>query len=671
MDLDLSGTWRAAATDSAAEPTATGDGYDDSGWSTVTVPGHWQDTASFADHEGPVMYRTRFTAPPPDEGRRTWLRFEGIFYQADVWMDHAYLGDIEGYFAPHSFEVTDLVRSGGDHTLAVEVTCRRSSDPRRASTLLGAYDDAPPTAPLANPGGIWGPVGLVETGPVAIRHFRAVCIAASEAEASVRLRAVVDSAGENPVDVRRWVDRESATDTITLSPGENHLEWTVDVARPQLWWPHSLGDPHLVETGVEITGAEGRPSDRRSVFTGLRSIELRGWLTSINGRRLFLKGANQRPLDQWPARLDTTRIDRMIDDALAVGLDLVRLQGHVAPPQLYTAADRAGLLIWADLPLLGGVSRSVRREAARQAREAVDLLGHHPSVVLWGAHNASGTPRRRGAETTRPSRARRLVSAAAAQQLPSFAAVVVDGAVARSLRRADPSRPVIAHSGRVPSLPLLDGTDTQMGVGWYVGGLRSLERWAAALPRLVRFVSDFGAQALDPSAIDTTAPSWPEPDWEALASRHGIEAPQLNDRVPPHGHASPSAWAHATVTYQAIVLTHHIETLRRLKYRPAGGFCFTSLDAPESGDPWAIVGPTGERGAAFDAVTAACAPVIVVADRLPDSMRPSAGAAVDIHVVNDRHEPVGNAIVRAVLRSPSRSTSDDGQGTSTRTPPRW
>ena len=38
-----------------------------------------------------------------------WLTFDGLFYQGDVWLDGAYLGDTEGYFAPHTFEVTDAL----------------------------------------------------------------------------------------------------------------------------------------------------------------------------------------------------------------------------------------------------------------------------------------------------------------------------------------------------------------------------------------------------------------------------------------------------------------------------------------------------------------------------------------------------------------------------------
>ena len=43
----------------------------------------------------------RSTRPPAAADRRWWLRFDGLFYQGDVWLDGTYLGDTEGYFSPH------------------------------------------------------------------------------------------------------------------------------------------------------------------------------------------------------------------------------------------------------------------------------------------------------------------------------------------------------------------------------------------------------------------------------------------------------------------------------------------------------------------------------------------------------------------------------------------
>ena len=38
---------------------------------------------------------------------------DGVFYTSDVWLDGTYLGDTEGYFFPHAFEVTDALAAAG------------------------------------------------------------------------------------------------------------------------------------------------------------------------------------------------------------------------------------------------------------------------------------------------------------------------------------------------------------------------------------------------------------------------------------------------------------------------------------------------------------------------------------------------------------------------------
>ena len=73
--------------------------------------------------------------------------------------------------------------------------------------------------------------------------------------------------------------------------------------------------------------------------------------------------------------------------AKEAGLDLLRVHAHVSRPELYDAADEAGLLLWQDFPLQWGTPAASAEQAVRQAREAVDLLGHHPSVAIWCGHN--------------------------------------------------------------------------------------------------------------------------------------------------------------------------------------------------------------------------------------------------------------------------------------------
>ena len=93
------------------------------------------------------------------------------------------------------------------------------------------------------------------------------------------------------------------------------------------------------------------------------------------------------------------------------------------------------------------------------------------------------------------------------------------------------------------------------------------------------------------------------------------------------------------------MLRHHIETLRRLKYRPTGGFCFSWLADPAPMISASVLDDERAPKLAWQAVVDACRPVIVVTDPLPPVVAPGDQLALDVHVVNDLRGAVVDATV--------------------------
>ncbi|MCU0268449.1 MAG: hypothetical protein MUF83_07355 [Acidimicrobiales bacterium] len=654
--IDLSGTWRAAPADEELRRTYAEPDFDDAPWEHVAVPSHWRSNPAFADQDGPLLYRTRFETAtardgPDAPGSRTWLVVDGIFYTSDVWLDGAYVGDTEGWFFPHTFEITDHVAARTDHLLAFEVTCAPQTDRRAKRNLTGVFQHGLLIDPDWNPGGIWRPVRLERSGPVRIRHSRALCLRATEARAEVFVRCVLDAVEPTSVELVTRVAGVEHVETRPLAAGENRMEWTVTVPDPVRWWPHALGEPVLHDLTVEVRTGDGVVSDRRHRRIGLRQVELRNWILSVNGERLFLKGACHGPTRQALAEATDDEVARDVRLARDAGLDFLRVHTHVARPALYDAADEAGLLLWQDMPLQWGYHRSVRSQARRQARELVDLLGHHPSVFLWCGHNEPMALDVQPDTLADPTRRRRLGRrAAAAQALPSWNRSVLDHSISSALERSDPSRPVVPHSGVLPHPPQLDGTDSHLWFGWHHGSERDLEPLLRRWPRLARFVGEFGAQAVPGEATFLEPQRWPDLDWDRAARHHALRKGGFDDHVPPDAHPSFDAWRDATQRYQAALIRHHVETLRRLKYRPCGGFALFCLADAAPAVSWSVLDHTRAPKLGYAALAAACAAVIVATDRPPAEVRPGEALALDVHVVNDRREPVEGLTARAELR---------------------
>lgn len=640
--LDLSGRWRGAIAEGDLHQRFVEPAFDDAGWADVTVPGHWRSNPKFAATDGPLLYRRRFAAPAPPPGRRAFLVFDGIFYFADIWLDADYLAATEGYFFPHTLEVSEALRAAGEHVVAVEVDCPRETDRTAKRLITGVFSHWDNLDPDWNPGGIWRPVRVRETGPVRLARVRCICSEATEARGRLRLDATLDAGeepGSDPV-LARLTARVTGpggevlgetTRDLTLAGGDNHLQWTIDVDNPPRWWPRRLGDQPRCD--VEVTVDVGdETSDRHVVRTAFRELRWKKWQLHVNGERLFVMGSNQGPNRMQLADASPDDFRRDVALAIDANLDLLRIHAHVSRPELYDAADEAGLLIWQDFPLQWGYARGVRKPAVRQARALVDLLGHRPSIVLWCAHNE---PLAIDVQPGEPMPKRKLLKTGASMLLPTWNKNVLDRSITRALHRADPSRAVDPHSGVLPGLGS-PGTDAHLYFGWYHGTLDGLGPALRAVPRLARFVTEFGAQAVPETAEFMDPERWPNLDWDRLLAHHACQKRFFDRHVPPADYESFDEWRRATQDYQAALVQLQVEDLRRLKYAPTGGFCHFCFADGHPAVTWSVLDHARVAKLGFGALRDACRPVLPM-------LEPREGL---VHVVSEERTAMLSAEVR-------------------------
>lgn len=655
----LPGPWRAHATDDTLRREFIEADFDDSAWLPVHVPGHWAEQAQLASRRA-VLHRTTFTLSDDLNGgdTRHWLVFDGIWQSADVWLDGAYLGPTDGWFVPNEFDVTEIVRATTSpehrHVLAVEVMSPLGQVDEPTRTLNGIFDD-PDIVGHQDRGGIWQPVRVVSTGPVRMTKSRVICSTATATSATLHLRSHLQSEEPRSVAITTTLRPPGGAPPVVstrihdLASGATVLEWDLSITDPELWWPWQLGDQPLYRVTVSVE-AEDSISGIWERTVGLRSIRMRNFVLWVNGERMFVKGADVWPTTARPADADAELIRGDVERAKELGLNLLRVESHVARPELYEAADRAGMLLWQDMPLRGEVKRSVQAKAIDAAHRLVDKLGGHPSIAVWCAHyDPTGTSTGRGPSTVLPSR--RTLFSVAKQQVPTWTKSVLDRLVGRAFGRADGSRPVVQGSGAWPSAPRFDGTDTHLRFGWHSGTGRDLETFARRIPRMVRWVTSFGAQSI-PVNDDVQVLNWPG-DLGLLAERYGLDEAGFRQYVPTSAAATVEDWIEASQAYQGTLLRRQIETLRRLKYSPTGGFTFSALADCRPAISFAIFDHLRNPKQAVGAVRAACQPVIVVADRLPIELHSGEAVLLDVHVVSDEREAIDGLVVTAELSWPN------------------
>lgn len=484
---------------------------------------------------------------------------------------------------------------------------------------------------------------------MAIRHARILCTRASTASADLQVRLVLDAANAGDIRIDTSITGSDGvavaggSELHSIAAGENRIEWSSRVMKPRLWWPHSLGDQPLYEVGVAVRGSDNEVSDRRHWRTGLRTVAVDDLQFTVNGKRIFVKGVCLGPENRFLGSTEASVIAGDVQAARSAGLDLIRVYGHVARPELYQAADEQGVLLWQDLPLVGGHSTRSRKAARLVARAAVDELGAHPSVAVWCGHeepNGGPIPPPGPANEAVATLTKRL----ARHLAPSWNRSYLDTLILRELKSSDPTRAVIARSGGLPRpsdflVGSAAASDPHLWIGWFTGTHTDLAEVLRRWPRLGRFLGGFGAQSVD-------IREWPEdsPTWV------GAQRSSFQRYLPRRAYANGQSWAHATRAYQADLLRHQIETVRRLKYAPSRGFCLMALAdvAPEGG--FGLLDTERRPKPALNAVADACRPVVVIADSPPRLVSAGQSLNLSVHVVNDLRREIGPVRVTARVR---------------------
>jgi hypothetical protein len=244
-------------------------------------------------------YRTEFRAPKSLPGRQLTLTFEGINYQAEVWLNGRLLGKIEGAFIRGVFEVSNALKPGQTAVLAVKVSPPPHPGIPQEQSMKGGPGENGGLMLLDGPTfvategwdwipavrdrntGIWQPVTLTSTGIVRIGDAQVITtlplpnISRAEVEINVPLHNVSNS----PVTGRlkaSFGDVE-VIKQVTLSPGQNSVKLAASefpkftVQKPRLWWPNGYGRPELYTLNLSFSQESGE-SDRKQLRFGIREI---------------------------------------------------------------------------------------------------------------------------------------------------------------------------------------------------------------------------------------------------------------------------------------------------------------------------------------------------------------------------------------------------------------
>ncbi|MCC2318086.1 glycoside hydrolase family 2 protein [Cellulomonas chengniuliangii] len=374
-------------------------------------------------HRAGWRYTRPLTLAPADDDERVDLVFEGLDTVADVRLDDRLVGSTANQHRSYRFDVRDAA-DGTPRTLVVDL----ASALQHAEALEARLGARP--AAYSHPfnmvrkmacsfGWDWGP-DLQTAGiwkPVRVERWRTARLA------EVRPLVTVDAEGFGRVAAHVRVERSglgcSADTTLVvrahvadveaqavLAPGEDTAVVHLAVPHAPLWWPVGHGAQPLLDLDVvlEAVGADQDAAPialdawRRRI--GFRTVELdthpdefgSSFTLRVNGRSIFVKGANWIPDDHLLTRVTRAQVARRVDQAVGANLNLLRVWGGgvYESEDFYDVCDERGVLVWQDFLLACAAypeEDPLWDELEAEARENVARLTPHPSLVLWNGGN--------------------------------------------------------------------------------------------------------------------------------------------------------------------------------------------------------------------------------------------------------------------------------------------
>lgn len=372
---------------------------DDTKWETVNIPHTWNAKDPFDDDEtsrrGISWYRKKIMLDSRFKGKRVFLNFEGAGQVADVYVNGVFAGQHKGGYTAFTFDVTHLIKLNDkpvENLIAVQVNNAQN-------------DFLPPLSiGYASYGGIYRDAWLVATDQL---HFdlldhgsKGVFISTpsvSTEKANVLLKANVVNDG---IESRTFelvhtiynVQRKeinTVRKTITAAAGKTaNIELSIkDILKPNLWSPEN---PYLYQVATKII-ENGKVIDELTNPLGFRWFAFdpnNGF--SLNGKKLVLKGTNRHQdfKDKGDALSseDHYRDLKMIKD---MGCNFLRLAHYPQSPEVLALADKMGLLIWEEIPLVNYMNPvpEFLANSKHMIKEMIRQNYNHPSVIIWGSMN--------------------------------------------------------------------------------------------------------------------------------------------------------------------------------------------------------------------------------------------------------------------------------------------
>lgn len=335
--------------------------------------------------QGTAWYRKTFAIPARDKGKRVLIQFDGIYMNADVFLNGKPLGNHPYGYTSFYYDLSDNLNYGGQNVLAVEV--KNEGGNSRWYSGSGIYRHVwlktVPAVHLAQ----WGT--FISTPKV------------SESSASIQVKSKVVNDSKAPATLRlvtHYLEPKGAEvgkteSNLTLQPGEQQeVSGTSVIKDPKFW---TLENPNLYSAVTEVY-LDGKLIEQERNSFGVRTISFdvnKGFM--LNGLAMKLKGGcihnDNGPLGA--AAYDRAE-ERKVELLKASGFNAIRCSHNPPSPAFLDACDRLGMLVIDESFDMWNIGKNpydyhlyFKDWWQKDIESMVTRDRNHPSIILWSIGN--------------------------------------------------------------------------------------------------------------------------------------------------------------------------------------------------------------------------------------------------------------------------------------------
>jgi exo-1,4-beta-D-glucosaminidase len=312
----------------------------------------------------PWWWRTDFT-PNLQAGQVATLIVNGVVGSANVWVNGqevATSATVTGAYTKFTFNVTGLIRAG-TNSLAIEV------NPNNPQTMFTLDDVDWNQIPPDNNTGIQFPVQLAVDGALSDGNAHVVENNAADlsssaltvktditnntttAQTAAVTAAITPPGSATPITVSQTVTvPASTTQTVSFAPSAFP---SLTIPSPQVWWPYRMGAQPLYTLATSVAQNAVTLNSTSETFgirtvtsylTGSNSAEPSGARAfKINGVPIVIRGGGFSP--NIFLHYSAADIAKQIALMKNMGVNTIRLEGHLMPADFYEQMDQAGMLV--------------------------------------------------------------------------------------------------------------------------------------------------------------------------------------------------------------------------------------------------------------------------------------------------------------------------------------